>query len=85
MSGLQNVIPTVRRRKSTTVSEPFILIDNAVRSPLGRDENGPFPNETTSKLPPKPVVDAQKQEIKFVKAWMNEWKYKRAEEGKWWN
>jgi len=69
------------RRRKSTISEPFILIDDAVHH---WDENGLFPNETTSKLPPKPVVDAQRQEVKFVKAWMHEWKYKRAEEGKWW-
>lgn len=34
------------------------------------DENGLFPNETTSELPPKPVVDAQAQEVKFVKKWI---------------
>ena len=48
------------------------------------DENGLFPNETTAELPPEPVKDAQSQEVKFVKAWMREWKYKRAEEGNWW-
>jgi hypothetical protein len=69
------------RRRKSTISEPFILIDDAVHH---WDENGLFPNETTSKLPPKPVVDAQREEVKFVKAWMHEWKYKRAEEGKWW-
>jgi hypothetical protein len=69
-----------RRRKSTT-SQPFIMIDDAVHH---WDENGLFRNETTDKLPPKPVVDAQRQEVKFVMAWMHEWKYKQAEEGKWW-
>jgi hypothetical protein len=68
-------------RRKSTISEPFILIDDAVHH---WDENGLFPNETTSKLPPKAVVDAQRQEVKFVKAWMHEWKYKQAEEGKWW-
>lgn len=69
-----------RPRKSTT-DQPFILIADAVHH---WDENGLFPNETTTELPPKPVADAQKAEIKFVKAWMQEWKYKCAEEGKWW-
>jgi len=69
------------RRRKSTISEPFILIDDAVHH---WDENGLFPNETTPELPPQAVVDAQRQEVKFVKAWMHEWKYKRAEEGKWW-
>lgn len=71
---------SAKKRKSTT-SEPFIMIDDAVHH---WDENGLFPNETTAKLPPQPVIDAQKQEIKFVKAWMREWKYMKAEKGEWW-
>lgn len=69
------------RRRKNTLDKPFILIDDAVHH---WDENGRFPNETTPELPPKPVKDAQAQEVKFVKAWMREWKYKRAEQGKWW-
>ncbi|KAI0431898.1 peptidase S28 [Xylaria sp. FL1042] len=55
-------------RESTT-SEPYILISKAVHH---WDENGLFPNETTAELPPAPVVDAQKQEATFVKAWVKE-------------
>ncbi|KAK0628361.1 peptidase S28 [Bombardia bombarda] len=55
----------------STTSEPFILIDKAVHH---WDENGLFPNETTPALPPAPVVEAQRAEAVFVKAWMVEWK-----------
>ncbi|KAI1283522.1 peptidase S28 [Xylaria sp. FL0933] len=55
-------------RESTT-SEPYILISKAVHH---WDENGLFPNETTAELPPAPVVDTQKQEATFVKAWVKE-------------
>nr|POF26113.1 putative extracellular serine carboxypeptidase [Quercus suber] len=54
----------------STASEPFILISNAVHH---FDENGRFPNETTPSLPPLPVADTQKNEIAFVKEWMQEW------------
>lgn len=70
------------KERNSSLSEPFILIDDAVHH---WDENGLFPNETTAKLPPKPVKDAQRQEVKFVKEWMREWRYKCAEEGRWWN
>lgn len=69
------------RKRNSTTSEPFILIDDAVHH---WDENGLFPNETTAELPPKPVKDAQEEIVRFVKAWMRDWKYKCAEEGKWW-
>ncbi|TGJ79811.1 hypothetical protein E0Z10_g8957 [Xylaria hypoxylon] len=61
-------------RQSTT-SEPFILIDKAVHH---WDENGLFPNETTSALPPTPVADAQKQEAIFVKEWVKEFQKKNS-------
>lgn len=61
--------PHAKPRMSTT-DEPFILIANAVHH---WDENGLFPNETTASLPPAPVVNTQKQEVAFVKAWMKEW------------
>jgi hypothetical protein len=60
----------VKNRTSTT-SEPFILIDGAVHH---WDENGLFANETTASLPPAPVKKAQAAELKFVLAWMEEWK-----------
>ena len=67
--------PVAKPRPSTT-NEPFILISGAVHH---WDENGLFPNETTNKLPPAPVANTQKQEIKFVKAWLKEWKHKGEE------
>ncbi|KAI0977595.1 peptidase S28 [Xylaria arbuscula] len=61
-------------RKSTT-SEPYILISKAVHH---WDENGLFPNETTSELPPSAVADAQKKEATFVKAWVKEFHDKKS-------
>ncbi|PGH32046.1 hypothetical protein GX50_05171 [[Emmonsia] crescens] len=58
------------RPRKNTLDKPFILIEGAVHH---WDENGLFPNETTSELPPKPVVDAQAQEVKFVKKWIKDW------------
>jgi len=59
----------VNNRTSTT-DKPFILIKGAVHH---WDEYGLFANETTPELPPDPVADAQKQELRFVRAWMEEW------------
>ncbi|AEO54489.1 hypothetical protein MYCTH_2297119 [Thermothelomyces thermophilus ATCC 42464] len=59
--------------RKNTISEPFILIKDGVHH---WDENGLFPNETRPGLPPKPVADAQRAEVKFVKAWLKEWKEK---------
>jgi len=61
--------------RTSTISEPFILIENAVHH---FDEFGLFDNETTADLPPKPVKDAQAEIILFVKAWLEEWKYENA-------
>ena len=61
--------PEAEPRTSTT-DEPFILIQGAVHH---WDENGLFPNETTTTLPPAPVKEAQMDEVAFVKAWMAEW------------
>ena len=64
---------TAQNRTSTT-SEPFILIQDAVHH---WDEYGLFRNETVNKpselLPPQPVRDVHKQEIDFVRSWMEEW------------
>ncbi|RDL34351.1 Uncharacterized protein BP5553_07479 [Venustampulla echinocandica] len=66
---------TAANRTSTT-SEPFILIAGAVHH---WDENGLYPNETNNKpgelLPPQPVRDAQREELRFVKEWLKEWKH----------
>jgi hypothetical protein len=60
----------VKNRTSTT-DEPFISIKGAVHH---WDEYRLFANETTLKLLPDLVVDAQKQGLRFVKAWINEWR-----------
>lgn len=59
-----------RLNGTSTVSEPIILISQAVHH---WDENGLFPNETTADLPPQPVRDAQAELAQFVEAWMQEW------------
>ncbi|GAB1311468.1 hypothetical protein MFIFM68171_01678 [Madurella fahalii] len=64
--------------RENTVSEPFILIDDAVHH---WDENGLFSNETTPELPPKAVAEAQRAEVHFVKAWVKEWKKSRCRKG----
>ncbi|KAG8528914.1 uncharacterized protein KY384_006603 [Bacidia gigantensis] len=66
--GVSPHAPQARPRESTT-ERPFILIADAVHH---WDENGLLPNETTPDLPPKPVADAQSQEVEFVKAWLAE-------------
>lgn len=59
------------KNRTTSVEEPFLLIDGAVHH---WDENALFPNETTATLPPKKVAGVQGQEIRFVEHWMREWK-----------
>ncbi|KAL1302453.1 hypothetical protein AAFC00_002845 [Neodothiora populina] len=66
------------KHRNSTASEPFILIDGAVHH---WDENGLFPNQTTSELPPPPVANTQKQELQFVQEWMEEWKQQRLNKG----
>jgi len=65
--------------RTSTVSEPFILIENAVHH---FDENGLFPNQTVDSLPnllpPQPVRDAQAEILSFVKGWMLEWRLQQA-------
>ncbi|KAK2811259.1 hypothetical protein FQN50_002356 [Emmonsiellopsis sp. PD_5] len=58
-----------QRDRKNTLDKPFILIEGAGHH---WDENGLFPNETTPELPPGQVVDAQRQEIKFVKKWLKD-------------
>ncbi|KAI1437447.1 peptidase S28 [Xylaria sp. CBS 124048] len=59
------------KQKPSTKSEPNILIPQAVHH---YDENGLFPNQTTSTLPPASIVQAQSQEAAFVKEWLKEFK-----------
>lgn len=65
-----NPFNTTAHNRTSTTSEPFILIDGAVHH---WDENGLFPNETTKTLPPAPVAAVQKAEVSFVLAWQQEW------------
>ena len=60
----------VKNRTSTT-DEPFISIYGAVHH---WDEYRLFANETMPELLPDLVVDAQKQELRFVKAWIKKWR-----------
>jgi hypothetical protein len=60
--------PAAPARVSST-ERPFILIEGAVHH---WDENGLFANETTSSLPPGPVADTQRAEVRFVKTWVEE-------------
>lgn len=65
---------TTALNRTSTASEPFILIDGGVHH---WDENGLFPNETVDHppdyLPPTPVRQAQQQEIQILLEWMQEW------------
>lgn len=61
------------KNRTSTASEPFILIADAVHH---YDENGLFPNQTNATLPPAPVADTQKMEAMFVQEWMEEWQLK---------
>lgn len=60
--------------RTNTVSEPFILIDEAVHH---WDENGLFPNETVNTppdfFPPPAIKNTQTEELQFVTEWMAEW------------
>ncbi|OMP86301.1 putative serine protease K12H4.7 [Diplodia seriata] len=61
--------------RTSTDSEPFILITG--KAVHHWDENGLFPNETTTELPPAPVADAQAREAQFVKTWVSEFVQRR--------
>lgn len=56
--------------RKSTVSEPFLLIKDGVHH---WDENGLFANETRPGFPPKAIVEVQKAEVEFVKAWLVGW------------
>ncbi|KAK8151696.1 serine carboxypeptidase S28-domain-containing protein [Phyllosticta citrichinensis] len=69
---------SVAPNRTSTVSEPFILIQDAVHH---WDENGLFPNETKPDLPPPPVASAQQAEHDFVLEWLKEWSSERSYRG----
>lgn len=69
----------VNQHRESTDSEPFILLEGGVHH---WDQYGPKPNATGSWLPPKAVVEAQQEEIRFVKVWLREFaEYKARKEG----
>lgn len=55
----------------STTEQPYILLDPAVHH---WDEYGLSQAEKAAGLPPKNIVDVQRQEVNFVKAWVKEWK-----------
>ena len=70
--GVSPHAPEAKPRETSTIQQPFILIEDAVHH---WDENGVFENETLAAgLPPKSVAEAQAQEVEFVRAWLAEWK-----------
>ncbi|KAA8648062.1 hypothetical protein EYZ11_011251 [Aspergillus tanneri] len=68
-------------RKSTD-QEPYILIDvpaedvwDKVRGAVHHwDQNGVLGNESTADIPPKQIVDVQKEVVRFVGVWLKQWK-----------
>lgn len=60
----------VNEDRQSTDDEPFILIDGGVHH---WDEYGPKVNATGSWLPPAPVAEAQQEEVRFVKLWLEEY------------
>ena len=60
----------LKERESST-ERPFLLIQGAVHH---WDENGVWPNETRVGVPPEPVREVQREEVEFVKIWMDEWR-----------
>ncbi|KAL9605349.1 MAG: hypothetical protein Q9179_001442 [Wetmoreana sp. 5 TL-2023] len=60
---------TLARNRTSTEERPFLLIPGAVHH---WDENGLFANETREGLPPEPVREVQRQEVEFVKGWLEE-------------
>lgn len=68
--------------RESTVSEPWILIDNPPEDVWDGlrgaghhwEANGVFANQTQDKQPPKAIVEAQADIVEFVGAWVEEWK-----------
>lgn len=61
------------KNRTSTSSEPFILISEAVHH---WDENGLFANQTTADLPPPRIVHVQAELVRAVQSWMQEWELK---------
>ncbi|EFX03631.1 extracelular serine peptidase [Grosmannia clavigera kw1407] len=57
--------------RPSTTDEPFWLIGGGAVHHW--DENGLLPDETSADLPPQPILDVQAEEVRFVKAWVDEW------------
>ncbi|XWW97460.1 hypothetical protein V2A60_005442 [Cordyceps javanica] len=62
----------------STTSEPYLMIDWGVHH---WDEFGPRPGLDEEGLPPRQVVDNQRQQVEFVQAWLKEW-HEEQEQGK---
>ncbi|GJN73751.1 hypothetical protein PLICBS_007834 [Purpureocillium lilacinum] len=64
-----------RPGRQSTTEEPFILVDWAVHH---WDENGlKDPAQARPGFPPKQIVDVQAEEVRFVKAWLQEFDKKQ--------
>ncbi|UNI18016.1 hypothetical protein JDV02_004317 [Purpureocillium takamizusanense] len=64
-----------RPSRPSTTTQPFILVDWAVHH---WDENGlRDPSHAPPGLPPKQIVDVQAEEVRFVKAWLQDFKNKK--------
>ena len=67
------------RNRTSSTQEPFLLIEGAVHH---WDENGVFGNETREGVPPGPVAEVQREEVRFVREWLEEFRVeKRGGEG----
>lgn len=61
--------------RANTISEPFVLIKDGVHH---WDENGVWRNETRpGVVPPRAVAEVQREEERFVRAWVEEWRRDR--------
>lgn len=63
----------------STTSEPYLMVDWGVHH---WDEFGMREGDNEEGLPPKQVVDVQRQQVEFVQAWLKEWdeEHKKTEE-----
>ncbi|KAI9039298.1 putative extracelular serine carboxypeptidase [Aspergillus affinis] len=69
--------------RESTDEEPFILVDipaehvwDGIRGAVHHwDQNGVLGNQTRSGIPPKEVVEVQKEVVRFVGVWLEKWKH----------